>query len=255
MYTKSLCFLILSIAFIPQAFAQQSVVKIMSDTVRFTVKVSDGYEPGAEIILTDPNTKEKGTAEILECKVKTCLAILKDSSREFPLDRDTLVKLPKIKRKYAVAASIDNALGLTYGVAGYYNFPRKPWMVGFKFRNIDNSVSGIKLSGQIFSLEAQRFLWNKYRFQFWGTSEVGIMNINMDLKNINANEPDISEREYFVTLGLEGRINITDRLRLIAGGSLLYNTMNKTYQGDNGSYNLSTENFYTSVKVGLAYFF
>lgn len=154
-----------------------------------------------------------------------------------------------------MALSLDNALGTTYGVAAYYNFPHAPYMAGFKFRQVSNETSDIKLSGQIFSVELQRYLWSKSRFQLWATTEVGMMQFTMDLSKINAAEPDIKKNEYFGTIGLEGRVNVSERFRIVGGVGVLLNTIEKSYGGKSGEYDLQFETLYMTAKIGAMYFF
>lgn len=235
--------------------AETKLLKVMSDQKRFTISNDEGLSAGQKVLLVSPQNSSKAVAEIVQCKVKSCLVKMTNANPKFVLGSDNKIQILRGKRKIAVALSLDNALGTTYGVAGYYNFPHAPYMAGFKFRQVSNETSDIKLSGQIFSLELQRYLWSKSRFQIWATTELGMMNFTMDLSKINSSEPDIKKTEYFGTLGLEGRINISDRWRIVAGGGLLVNTIEKSYEGSTGEYDLQFENVYMTAKVGAMYFF
>jgi hypothetical protein len=246
----SLILLILSFS----ALAETRVLKIMSDQKRFTLSNEEGLTSGQKILLRSDDGL-KALAEVVECKVKSCLAKMKNANSKFVLSNQNKITIIKGKRKFAVAASLDNALGLTYGAAGYYNFPHAPYMLGFKFRQIDNQTSDIDVSGQMFSLELQRHLWNKSRFQLWATTEVGVMKIDMDLSRINANEPPIEKSEYFGSLGMEGRLNLSDRFRIVTGGGLMVNTIEKSYSGKNNDYDLQFETIYLTAKLGVMYFF
>ena len=236
--------------FSSMALADSRVLNVMKDDpTKFTFVKKDGAVQGDKITVGELEVP----AVILECRTRSCLAKLRDDSAV--VEKDMAVRFQARKRKHAVALSVDNALGLTYGAAFYYNFPKAPWMAGVKFRQISNKTNDIKLSGQILSLEAQRFLTNWQRFQVWGTSEVGVMNFSMDVTDVNPAESDIKELEYFLTVGLEARYNLTKNLRIIGGVGMIYNTLKSSYSGDNSEYDLEVSNFYGMAKLGLAYFF
>lgn len=246
--------ILIFILFSSSSWGQSYVLKVMKDETRFTIKKASNFSAGKEILLQDISRPGRiGRGVILECKVRSCLAEISD--KKFRLRKGVPVTLKNSKRSHGAAASVDNILGVTLGLAYYYNFPHDPWMAGLKFRYIDNVTSDIKITGQVISLEAQRHLWNKSRFQVWATSEVGLMFINMNLSKINQQEPDISEQEYFLTVGLEARYNLTERLRLIGGFGGVYNTIDKSYKGQNGDYELRAKSFYPTGKIGLLYFF
>ena len=236
------------------ALAQTKVIKVMRDQKRFTLGNEEGLTAGQKILLSSQDGS-KAIAEVVECKIKSCLAKVIKPNPRFVLSQENKLTVIKGKRKFAVAGSIDNALGLTYGVAGYYNFPHAPYMLGFKFRQIDNETSDIDVTGQMFSLELQRYLWSKSRFQVWATAEAGMMKIDMDLSRINADEPPIEKTEYFGSLGLEGRINISERFRIVGGGGMIVNTLEKSYSGKSGDYDLEFETIYLTAKIGVMYFF
>lgn len=228
------------------------VLNVMKDGKRFTILKTKNLVEGDRVTVT--NTEgEKERAHVIECRKTSCLLEL--TQEGFEVSPGMTVIPEAKKRRYAVAGSLDNALGLTYGAAFYYNFPRSPWMVGLKFRQIDNKTNDIELSGQILSVEVQRYLWSRSRFQLWGTSEVGMMKIKMDFSDINPVEDELNETEYFVTLGIEGRYNLTENLRAILGVGMLYNTLNSSYESNNNSYDLEVSTFYGMAKVGLIYFF
>lgn len=234
------------------ALADSRVLNVMkNEPSKFTFVKKDGTFQGDKISVV--TSEGEAQAVIVECRKRSCLGQLRDDSTI--IEKDMVVKFNAKKRRYAVAVSVDNALGLTYGAAFYYNFPHAPWMVGVKIRQISNETNDIKLSGQILSLEAQRFLKNWSRFQIWATSEVGLMNFAMDVTKVNPVESDIKETEYFATLGIEGRYNLTNNLRIIGGVGMIYNTLESTYSGDNSDYDLEVSNFYGMAKLGLAYFF
>lgn len=253
--SKKIGFLFLVLLLCVSAFADTRVLKVMSDKKRFTIGNDEGLSAGQKILLINQFDSSKAVAEIVECRIRSCRAQLTDPQANFNLSTSNRVSITKSKRHYAIAVSLDNALGSTFGVAAYYNFPHAPYMAGLKFRQISNSTSDIEVSGQILSLELQRHLWNIYRFQLWATSEVGIMQIKMDLTKIDATEPDIKRTEYFATVGLEGRWNLTERLRVIGGAGMLVNTIEKSYSGKTGDYSLEFETLYLTAKLGLIYFF
>lgn len=245
-------FFVLLISISASAWADSRVLNVMkNDPSKFTFAKKDGTFSGDKISVM--TSEGEAQAVIVECRKRSCLAQLRDDSAV--IEKDMVVKFSARKRKYAVALSVDNALGLTYGAAFYYNFPKAPWMVGIKLRQISNETNDIKLSGQILSLEAQRFLKNWSRFQIWGTSEIGLMNFAMDVTKVNPAESDIKEMEYFATLGIEARYNLTTNLRIIGGVGMIYNTLDSTYSGDDSDYDLEVSNFYGMAKLGLAYFF
>jgi hypothetical protein len=236
------------------ALAETKVIKVMSDQRRFTLGNDEGLTAGQKILLVGVDGS-KAVAEVVECKLKSCLAKITNPKSSFVIDQKNKVTIIKGKRKFAVAGSLDNALGLTYGLAGYYNFPHAPYMLGFKFRQIDNETSDINVTGQTLSLELQRYLWSKSRFQLWATAEAGLMKIELDLSGINADEPAIKKTEYFGSLGLEGRWNVSDRFRIVAGGGIIMNTLEKSYSGKSGDYDLEFETLYLTAKLGVMYFF
>lgn len=246
----ALIILVLSLS----TLAETKVIKVMSDQKRFTLGNDEGLTAGQKILLVGVDGS-KAVAEVIECKVKSCLAKISNSKSSFVLDQKNKVTIIKGKRKFALAGSLDNALGLTYGVAGYYNFPHAPYMLGFKFRQIDNETSDIDVTGQMLSLELQRYLWSKSRFQLWATAEAGLMKIDMDLSRINPDEPAIEKTEYFGSLGLEARWNISDRFRIVGGGGVIVNTLEKSYSGKSGDYDLEFETVYLTAKLGVMYFF
>lgn len=235
-------------------FAETKLLKVMRDQRRFSLGNDEGLTAGQKILLSGVDGSQ-AVGVILECKVKSCLAKLTNVKSGFVLNQKNKITILKGKRKFALAASLDNALGLTYGVAAYYNFPHAPYMLGFKFRQIDNQISDIDVTGQMLGFELQRYLWSKSRFQLWATAEAGMMKMDMDLSRINPDEPAIEKTEYFGSLGLEARLNLSDRFRIVAGGGMIVNTLEKSYSGKSGDYDLEFETLYLSAKLGIMYFF
>jgi len=161
----------------------------------------------------------------------------------------------KKKRIHSASITFDNALGGTGGISYLYNLPHNPWMIGAKYRYIDNITSDIKISGHTLSIEVQRYLWHRKRLQFWATSEAGIMKVNLDFSKLNALQEDISESALIFSGGLEGRYNLTARLRLIFGGGIIFNNLANSYEGYNQEYQIEVNSMNVSGKLGLLYFF
>ena len=65
----------------------------------------------------------------------------------------------------------------------------------------------------------------------------------------------LKKTEYFGSLGLEGRINISERFRIVGGGGMIVNTLEKSYSGKSGDYDLEFETIYLTAKIGVMYFF
>lgn len=161
----------------------------------------------------------------------------------------------KKKRTHSAAVTYDNAFGGTVGASYFYNLPHNPWMIGLKFRYIDNVTSNIVVTGHTISIEPQMYLWHRKRFQLWATSEIGIMQVNLDFSKINSLQKDIGETSYLISAGFEGRYNLTERLRLIAGAGVMYNDFQDSYKGNNQEYDLEINKIYLTGKIGLLYMF
>lgn len=212
-------FFLLFLTLLPlTSFAQSQVVKVLGSKTRFTVQKIHGLSTGKKILVSDKE-REYQTLEagILECKLRTCLSEIISNPQNIQISAGSKVTLKREKRYWSAAVSVENALGLTPGAAVYYSFPRSPWTVGLKYRNVSTTISSIKLSGNFISLEGQRYIWSKSRFQIWGAAELGMINVQMDLSKFSSTEPKINKSERFLAVGVEGRYNLTENLRLLAG--------------------------------------
>lgn len=238
------------------SIAQSQVVKVLGSKTRFTVRKIDGLKTGKKVFVSDKNDIYKTLeAGILECKVQACLAEVTSNSEGAQISEGSLVVQREKKQSWSAELGLTNALGLVPSAGIYYTIPKSPWNIGIKYKMVSTTISDIKLSGSLISLEAQRYIWHKSHFQVWGAAELGMALVKMDLSKFSSQNTNVNKSASFIALGIDGRYILTSKLQVVAGLGFMNDTLSQKFEGNSGTYTLETKALNITQKVALIYFF
>jgi hypothetical protein len=256
--SKLLGVFLIALSSIPNANAQEiNIQKIWKDGKTFIVKRTSSTEDGQHYNVVDGTNKTLALAKISACKVKTCMATIIKSKKDFQLkDSYQLVFNQKkiLARRIAyLGYGGPMGAGVRIGYAG--NLLRNSWIIGGNFTRQESSTNNVDITGNMISAEARYPFFQFKKLKISALAEIGIMKFVIDFTEDSLG-PSEDVTTYFIMTGTDLAYPITKSLDLVGKFFISKNGLKSSYSNSAGeSYSNPYGKMLTSGEIGFRYFF